>query len=162
MWVLPWLARTPNLVQYSRLVKELENKDSKDFRNFLRMDYKMYQEILSYTEHRNKPKKSKYREPLSPGIKLTITLRYLVSGDSYHSLMYGFRAAHNTISLVIRQVCDANVAEFLEEVIPCPGTLAEWKDIAKQFEERWNLPNCISALDRKHIAIQYPHCGGSL
>ena len=141
---------------------ELKKEDVKGFRNFLRMDYEIYQEILTRIEHRIKPKKSKYRKPLTAGIKLAITLRYLASGDSYHSLMYGFRVAHNTISKVIRQVCHAIVAEFAEELIPCPQTPEEWKTIAKHFGDRWQLHNCVGALDGKHIAIQCPPRGGPL
>ena len=86
----------------------------------------------------------------------------LTSEDSYHSLIDGFNVAHNTISLVIRQLCDASVAEFTVEVIPCPGSPAEWNDIGQQFEERWQLPKFIGSLDGKHIAIQCPPRGGYL
>ncbi|XP_041374148.1 putative nuclease HARBI1 [Gigantopelta aegis] len=141
---------------------ELKKEDAKGFCNFLRMGYQIYQDILTRIVHRIKAKKSKYRKPLTAGIKLAITLRYLASGDSYHSLMYGFRVAHNTISKVIRQVCDAILVEFAEELIPCPETPDEWKNIAKQFGDRWQLHNCVSALDGKHIAMQCPRRGGSL
>ncbi|KAL5012540.1 hypothetical protein ScPMuIL_011091 [Solemya velum] len=53
---------------------------------------------------------------------------------------------------VIRQVFDAILAEFAEELIPCPKK-PEWKNIAKQFSDRWQLHNCVGALDGKHIAI---------
>ena len=99
-YISQWLARRPDLEQYGRLMKELENENSRGFRNFLRMDDEMYQEILSHTEHRMKPNKLKYREPLSPDIKLAIMLRYLSSGDSYYSLMYECSVSHNTISLI--------------------------------------------------------------
>ena len=112
----------------------------------MRMDFDVYQEILTRIEYRIKPKISKYRTPLTAGIKLAITLRYLATGDSYHSLMYGFRVAHNTISKVVRQVCDAIVAEFSEELIHCPSTSDEWKNIAKQFGDRWQLHNIYSCI----------------
>ena len=107
IWVRKWLTRRPDLGQYARLMDELKKEDVKGFCNFLRMDYEIYQEILTCIEHRINPNKLMYRKPLTAGIKLAITLRYLASGDSYHSLMYGFRVAHNTISKVIRQVCDS-------------------------------------------------------
>lgn len=110
IWVRKWLLRRPYLGQYARLMNELKKEDTKGLFNFLRMDYELYSEILRRIEGRIKAKKVNWREPLSPGIKLAITLRYLASGDSYHSLMYGFRVAHNTISKVIRQVCEALVA----------------------------------------------------
>lgn len=104
IWVRKWLTRRPQFGQYARLMKELRDEDSKGFCNFLRMDYEIYREILNRIEHRITGIPLNYREPLSPGIKLAITLRYLATGDSYHSLMYGFRVAHNTISKVIIQV----------------------------------------------------------
>ncbi|XP_041349310.1 putative nuclease HARBI1 [Gigantopelta aegis] len=126
------------------------------------MDYELYQEILQCIEGRITRQDTSYRKSLSPGLKLAITLRYLSAGDSYHSLMYGFRVAHNTISKLIREVCEAIIAEFAEELIPCPTTTDEWKDIAKHFSDKWQFLHCLGALDGKHIAIKCPKGGGSL
>ena len=30
----------------------------------------------------------------------------------------------------------------------------KWKSIADEFYERWNFPNCIEAIDGKHVMIQ--------
>ena len=32
----------------------------------------------------------------------------------------------------------------------------KWKSIADEFYERWNFPNCIGAIDGKHVMIQCP------
>ena len=34
-------------------------------------------------------------------------------------------------------------------------------DIAKKFEEKWNFPNCLEAVDGKHIVMQCPPNAGS-
>lgn len=39
--------------------------------------------------------------------------------------------------------------------------LKDWKVIAKQFEERWNFPNCLGCVDGKHIEIIPPANSGS-
>ena len=39
---------------------------------------------------------------------------------------------------------------------------ADWKEIAERFYVCWNFPNCIGALDSKHIVIQSPSRSGSL
>lgn len=40
-------------------------------------------------------------------------------------------------------------------------TTAEWLEIAREFEEKWQLPNVIGALDGKHIVIKAPAKSGS-
>lgn len=50
---------------------------------------------------------TRFREPISASERLTVTLRYLATGESYRSLQYVFRIPHNTISGIIPEVCDA-------------------------------------------------------
>ena len=38
----------------------------------------------------------------------------------------------------------------------------KWKSIADEFYETWNFPNCIGAIDGKHVMIQCPFNSGSL
>jgi len=41
-----------------------------------------------------------------------------------------------------------------------PKTEAEWKVIANGFNDQWNLPNCLGAVDGKHVSIKKPpHTG---
>lgn len=42
-----------------------------------------------------------------------------------------------------------------------PNTAEEWLKISKEFEEKWNMPNVIGALDGKHITIRAPANQGS-
>ena len=43
-----------------------------------------------------------------------------------------------------------------------PNTPGEWEKVASQFEQCWNFPNCIGALDGKHVHIQPPGNSGSM
>jgi len=42
-----------------------------------------------------------------------------------------------------------------------PSTPQEWKRVSKKFEVKWNFPNCLGAIDGKHVVIQAPHNSGS-
>ena len=37
-----------------------------------------------------------------------------------------------------------------------PTTKEEWLHIAELFESQWNFPNCIGALDGKHVVMKQP------
>jgi hypothetical protein len=42
-----------------------------------------------------------------------------------------------------------------------PKTEAEWKVIANGFNDQWNFPNCLGAVDGKHVSIKKPPHRGS-
>ena len=105
---------------------------------------------------------TRYRKPLEPGLKLAITLRYLASRNSYKSLQYSFRVAHNTISLFIPEVCQALIDEYEDEVFAFSTNADEWKEVAQKYGERWNFHHTCRALDGKHIAIRSPRHSGTL
>ena len=43
-----------------------------------------------------------------------------------------------------------------------PQTKEDWMEIAEEMKNRWNFPNCIGALDGKHIVFRAPKSAGSL
>ena len=160
-WQRNWLQRRPLHGQYERLMTELREEDLPSFRNFLRMDPQMFQELAARLGPRIEGTDTWMRRALTPELKLAITLRYLATGDSYRSLMYGFRVAHNTISVVVRQVCRAIIDEYAEEIISTPTTPAGWLQVAEGFANRWQFHHTLGALDGKHVAIRCPRNGGS-
>uniref|UniRef100_A0A1X7VR58 DDE Tnp4 domain-containing protein n=1 Tax=Amphimedon queenslandica TaxID=400682 RepID=A0A1X7VR58_AMPQE len=42
-----------------------------------------------------------------------------------------------------------------------PKTQSEWKEIAIEFDQKWNFPHCLGALDGKHMNIRPPPSSGS-
>ena len=159
-WVKPWLQRRVLLGQYDTLMQELMHESQSDFKNYMRLEVEMFREMLVRVSPRI-TKGYDGRPPISPGHKLAVTLRFLATGNSYTSLAYEFRIAHNAISLFVPEVCDAVVEEYRQEVFTTPSTPDEWHDIADKFGARWNFPHSCGALDGKHVAIRKPPKGGS-
>ncbi len=74
VWVRPWLERRVQLGQYSRLMDELRVEDVRSFRNFLRMEPAMFQEVVDRLIPRITKVDTFCRKALAPGLKLAITL----------------------------------------------------------------------------------------
>ena len=92
--------------------------------------------------------------------RLAITLRFLASGDNYPSLSYLFRVGVSTICEVIRDTCCVIWNELQPQLLPVLEE-EELKTISKDFLKLWSLPNCIGAIDGKHVIMQAPCNTGS-
>lgn len=161
MWARPWLMRRPTEGAYDKLMRELEREGEGEFKSFLRVEPNMFHELVARVGPRIQ-KKTSGRAPLLPGLKIAVTLRFLATGNSYHSLAYTFRVAHNTISGFVPEVCEAIVDEYRQEQFTTPSTPDGWREVERTFSNRWNYHHCCGALDGKHIRITNPHEGGSL
>nr|CAI5834475.1 unnamed protein product [Callosobruchus analis] len=87
--------------------------------------------------------------------------RYLASGDSTISLSYAFRIGASTVSEIINETCDLLWECLRELVLKAPSTDEDWLRISNEFCDHWQPPNCIGAIDGKHILIQAPAKSGS-
>jgi len=79
--------------------------------------------------------------------------RYLASGDSMKSMSYAFLVAESTVSQVVRDTCDI-LWEQLKDVVFQPVSEEMWRDVADEFEAKWDFPHCVGALDGKHCVVQ--------
>ncbi len=109
-WMLPWLQRWTLYGQYERLMSEHEVEDIAAFKNFIRVEYAMFRELLNRLGPAISKKDTFYSMALHLLLRLAITLRFLATGDSYHSLMYGF-LMYYTISCIVCEVCSAIIEE---------------------------------------------------
>ena len=102
-----------------------------------------------------------YLQPICVKQRLVVTIRYLMSGDSQQSLGWAHRIGKATISKIIKETTNA-IWEVLKEVyLKPPQEVADWKAISKEFENLWNFPHCIGAINRKHVAIECPKLSGT-
>lgn len=67
----------------------------------------------------------------------------------------------STVQSVIKQTLDAIITNLLDIAIPSKRSPADWRKIAANFFKRWNFPNCLGALDGKHVHTFAPNNSGS-
>ena len=116
IWVRNFLQRRHQHGAYSALMRELRIEDPLAFKNFVRMSGQDFEELLRRVGPLISRKDTHYRESISAGERLKITLRFLASEDSFTGLMYLYRVSKQSISSSIPEVCDAlyfTLAEFM-------------------------------------------------
>ena len=94
-------------------------------------------------------------------ITLLVPHRYLATGDAITTIAYNFRIGVSTARKIILDVSTAICDALASIHMPVPSEV-EWHTIADDFFTRWNFPNCIGAIDGKHVMIQCPVNSGSL
>uniref|UniRef100_UPI001478F110 protein ALP1-like n=1 Tax=Osmia lignaria TaxID=473952 RepID=UPI001478F110 len=87
--------------------------------------------------------------------------KFLATGDSYQTIAFSYRLGHSTVRSICLDVCNAINEILLAEYIPTPCK-EKWLEIANEMWTMWNFPNCLGALDGKHVTIQAPANSGSL
>ena len=106
---------------------------------------------------RDLQKTSKFREPICPGMRLSITLRYLTTGDAHTTIGANYRVSPTTVGRIVYGTCNAIWKRLLEAGhIQNPSSVANWKKIATEFETKWNFPNLVGAIDGKHVLMFAP------
>ncbi|XP_042148663.1 protein ALP1-like [Ixodes scapularis] len=85
--------------------------------------------------------------------KLQLTLRFLASGESQHSLSRQYRISHSAVNGFLVETCDAIYKMLGPKYLVSPRTKDVWLAVMKNFYERWQFPQCIGALDGKHVTI---------
>ncbi|XP_042910704.1 uncharacterized protein [Parasteatoda tepidariorum] len=67
----------------------------------------------------------------------------------------------STVGSIIHHTSRVVIQVLMNEVMPAPNE-DRWNEIAIEFWKKWQFPNCIGAMDGKHVTIQAPKSSGSL
>lgn len=88
--------------------------------------------------------------------------RYLAGGrftEQYSACNY--RISPSSSNKIISQVCQA-IYEELAATEFMEYNEQNWINVSNEFFDKWNMPNCLGAIDGKHVKIKCPVGGGSL
>ena len=99
MWSKDWLLKRDTL-SHKNLLEEIR-AFPEDFQNFMRMDEETYLHLLSLVTPLISKQSTVMRAAISPHERLTLTLRYLATGRSYHDLGFWACVSEPALSQII-------------------------------------------------------------
>lgn len=148
--------------EYHLLVTEMMLYDHEYFTSRFRMTPSTFEKLLTWIGPFIKKKTTSMREPIDPSERLAVTLRYLITGDAQVTIAASYRIGPSTVGRIIQETCQV-IWDVLKEkdFLSVPQDEEQWKTISRDFNNHWNFPHALGAIDGKHIVVQAPPRAGS-
>lgn len=70
------------------------------------------------------------------------------------SMSFQYLVGLTTVSEIISSTCKIIWDQLYPLILPPTINEQEWKRIAQDFNDLWDFPHCIGAIDGKHVTIQ--------
>ena len=158
-----WIKRRNQRGAFSNIVHELRMEDTASFKEMLRMDYDTFLNLLAAIEPFISPQESYHGVPtIKANERLTLTLRFLATGETFRSLGFQFRISRSAISYIVISVCEALINHLGNLYLKTPSINEGWMPVAREFQEKWQFPNAVGATDGKHtVIIPSPNSGSN-
>lgn len=86
--------------------------------------------------------------------------RFLATGNSFRNIGFNYRLGFSIVRTIVFEVCDPIWKNLGPIVMPEPIE-ETWKTVAQKYKDVWHFPNCIGAIDGKHINLECPINAGS-
>ena len=93
--------------EYHALIHEMRLVDHSSFYKYFHMTPMRFDGLLSRVGPAITRQVTQMRCPISPGERLAVTLRYLVTGDSMQTISFSYRLGHSTVCYIIENTCCA-------------------------------------------------------
>nr|XP_022906141.1 protein ANTAGONIST OF LIKE HETEROCHROMATIN PROTEIN 1-like [Onthophagus taurus] len=159
-WVHPLLRERQSKGLFYTYYFDIKNYEAKFF-NYMRMSRSTFHHLLDGIKTKISGSNSRFRQCISPEEKLVITVRYLATGCSFAHISHDFRIGLTTTGEIVSDVCQA-IWENIKPIAIPPLTRDKWNEVAEGFKKNAQFPNCIGAVDGKHIKVKSPEHSGSL
>ncbi|XP_050552278.1 uncharacterized protein LOC118277359 [Spodoptera frugiperda] len=128
--------------------------------DYYKMNYYKFESLLEILRPHIQKQNTNYRLAIPAEERLSVCLRFLTTAISFKALAHEYHMGYSTVLQIVHETCSAIWKYLRPRVMPKP-TAELWTKLAKEFETQWNFPNCIGAIDGKHVNIRAPWNSGS-
>lgn len=152
-WVDAYLRDRALKGRYATSFEDLVD-NPQHFRRSFHMSPEAFEELYSRVERHLLPKSRTRPDAIHPRERLIVTIEFLVTGCTARHLASTYRIAESTLHQIFMQVMEVIIAELKSGFMAF--TDGNWLDTTNKFNYRWNLPNCLGAIDGKHFPVVCP------
>ncbi|XP_067616125.1 putative nuclease HARBI1 [Eurosta solidaginis] len=159
-WVSPYLKDRNEKGRFASDFEHLHMDSSRFIENF-RMPPEIFDELFELLQPHLRPKKNtRPKDGIPTKTKLAIVLEYMAAGTLQSHIASCYHISKQHIGKIVSDVCKAICCALKQEI--AEWTEATLREVADGFQKQWNFPNCVGAIDGKHVAIKAPPNSGSL
>ena len=127
---------------FINIVRKLQLEDTERFQETIRMDFKHFNKVLNLIVPDITPQEIICgNKVISAAERLTATLRFLATGETFQSLSFQFRISYRATSYIVKEVCNA-IVKYLFPPYP---------KVRGKVKRRGMVINCCNI--RKSLAI---------
>ena len=101
------------------------------------------------------------KKPIHEGFLSFFIPDMLLPGESLASLGFQFRIEKTTVHKIVKETSNTIWEVLQPKYMPVPDQL-QWKEMARSFVDKCNVPNRIGSVDCKHCRLKCPPIAGSL
>ncbi|XP_075147271.1 uncharacterized protein LOC142221434 [Haematobia irritans] len=154
-----YIAERNHKGRFTTSFEDLLKSECKFKENF-HMDSETFFCLFDLVEERLRPKRNTHpKDGISAKEKLAVVLEYFACGSLQRHIASVYRISKQHFGKILDDVCNA-ICTALKSEIPAISS-GNLKANAETFL-KWDFPNCLGALDGKHVSIKCPPKSGSL
>lgn len=157
---------TPNIRRQRRVYRYVSNQHmwEKDvpvwpddrFQKKFRVSRNTFKMLVDSIGHLIEKQVTQFGTTINTEKRIAIALYFLKSGSYYDVVGEVFGVGAATVCNIVSDFCDAMIRVHLKEKIKFPQTENELQATADTFQENWQFPGCVGAIDGSHIPIKRP------
>lgn len=159
--VHPFLLERDGLGEFAVLFSDLYGKYPKLFKRHYRIELSTFNLLFDMVKEDLLKETTKFKKPIDACARLVLTLDLLIHGQTFRNLAMKYRVGETTARSIFHETVIV-IWEKLQPIYMPVLDEAGFREVEKGFREKWQFPNCVGAVDGKHVRIRCPANSGSL
>ena len=133
----------------------LGNFTEEDWIQNFRMSRETFEYLHTTLQDQIRRRDAHLRKAITTRHRLAITLWTLVTPSEYRTIAHLFGVARSTVCIIVHDTSQAIVDVLFKKYVrfPCGR---EMERTIQGFASRWQVPQCVGAIDGSHIPVSVP------